>query len=314
MLRVVTVPIVPGRKVVGISALLLPYRDGMIDWAGFEAHLCRTLEAGLIPAVNMDTGYVQALSPQDRADVLRRTAGITAGATFVAGAYVQDQPASRFTLGAHLAATEEVTGSGGVPVIFPSFGLATLSGPEVVAAHEAFSQACDRFIAFELSPAFHPAGRIWDIETFGGVVAIETCTGVKHSSLRRAPEWERLTVRDTVRPGFRVYSGNDLAIDMVMYGSDYLLGLSTVAPDAFARRDALWAAGDPAFGDLNDALQAIGSFMFRAPVPAYRHSVAQMLHLRGHLTSTEAGPCTPRRPASDVDVLRALWERVEALT
>jgi hypothetical protein len=195
--------------------------------------------------------------------------------------------------------------------MFPSYGLATLSGPEVVAAHEAFGEAYERFIGFELAPAFHPAGRIWDIETFTGVMGIDACAGVKHSSLRRVPEWERLVVRDARRPAFPVYSGNDLAIDMVMYGSDYLLGLSTVAPDIFARRDAMWAAGDPAFGDLNDALQAIGSFMFRPPVPAYRHLAAQMLHLRGHLMSNEPGPATPERPASDVDVLRVLWQRVD---
>ena len=37
-----------------------------------------------------------------------------------------------------------------------------------------------------------------------------------------------------MRPDFLVFTGNDLAIDMVMYGSDYLLGLSTFAPDLFA--------------------------------------------------------------------------------
>ena len=63
----------------------------------------------------------------------------------------------------------------------------------------------------------------------------------------------------------------DLAIDMVMYGSDYLLGLSTFAPEEFARRDRMWAQGDPGFHELNDALQYLGAFTFRAPVPAYRH-------------------------------------------
>jgi hypothetical protein len=50
-------------------------------------------------------------------------------------------------------------------------------------------------------------------------------TGLKHSSLRRDLEWERLEVRDRVRPGFRLMTGNDLAIDLVVHGSDYLLGL-----------------------------------------------------------------------------------------
>ena len=71
------------------------------------------------------------------------------------------------------------------------------------------------------------------------------CIGAKHSSLSREAEWERLAVRDEVRPDFRVLTGNDLAIDMVMYGCDYLLGLSTFAPDAFARRDRCWADGRP---------------------------------------------------------------------
>ena len=35
---------------------------------------------------------------------------------------------------------------------------------------------------------------------------------------------------------FRVLTGNDLAIDIVMYRSDYLLGLSTFAPDLSAKR------------------------------------------------------------------------------
>ena len=67
------------------------------------------------------------------------------------------------------------------------------------------------------------------------------CIGTKHSSLDRMLEWERLRLRDETRPDFMVLTGNDLGIDMVMYGSDYLLGLSTFAPDLFAKRDAMWA-------------------------------------------------------------------------
>ena len=60
-----------------------------------------------------------------------------------------------------------------------------------------------------------------------------------------------------------VLTGNDLAIDMVVYGSDYLLGLAAFAPDLFAARDRLWAAGDPGFWELNDAPAAP-----RAPSPS----------------------------------------------
>ncbi len=116
--------------------------------------------------------------------------------------------------------------------------------------------------------------------------------------------------QNRVRPDFHVYTGNDLAIDMVMYGSDYLLGLSTFAPDLFARRDALWAAGDPAFYELNDVLQYLGFLTFRAPVPAYKHSAAMFLHLRGWTRTDAAHPRSPTRPASDRELLRDVGRRL----
>ena len=81
-------------------------------------------------------------------------------------------------------------------------------------------------------------------------------------------------------------TGNDRAIDMVVHGSDYLLGLATFAPDWFAARDAAWTAGDRAgFAQRNDLLQYLGQFAFRDPVPAYRHSAAEFLRLRGWIAS-----------------------------
>ena len=106
---------------------------------------------------------------------------------------------------------------------------------------------------------FHPAGRVYSLDAFRALLANPKLVGLKHSSLDRAQEWARLEVRDDVRPDFQLLTGNDLAIDMVVYGSDYLLGLSTFAPDAFAARDAAWAAGDDArFWALNDVLQYLG--------------------------------------------------------
>ena len=160
---------------------------------------------------------------------------------------------------------------------------------------------------------FLPAGRIFDLETFAAIMAIRECVGIKHSSLRRDLEWQRLRLRDELRPGFQILTGNDLAIDMVMYGSDYLLGLSTFAPDLFARRDALWGAGDPAFFELNDLLQYLGCLTFRSPVPGYRHSAAQFLKLRGWIASDRTHPQSPSRPDSDVALLRDIALRLNVL-
>ena len=214
-----------------MSAVLLPFRGAAIDWDAFDAHLQRTVDAGLIPALNMDTGYVHLLDEATKRRVLDRVT-----APFVAAALDADDAVA-------------VRERGGTPIVFPS-----PATHDVVPAYERIARAVDRFFGFELSPVFHPDGRIWDLDTYRRVLDIAQCAGAKHSSLRRQPEWDRLALRDAHRPDFLVLTGNDLAIDMVMWGSDYLLGLSTFAPDLFARRDALWAAGDPAFHELNDAL------------------------------------------------------------
>ena len=128
---------------------------------------------------------------------------------------------------------------------------------------------------------FVPYGRIPSLDAYEAMMGIHSCVGAKHSSLSRQLEWDRLALRDRVRPDFRVFTGNDLAIDMVMYGSDYLLGLSTFAPEEFALRDRLWASGDARFHELNDLLAYLGHFTFRSPVPGYRHDVCAAIHPMG---------------------------------
>jgi dihydrodipicolinate synthase/N-acetylneuraminate lyase len=306
--------VVPRRSIVGMSAVLLPFADdGVVDWAGFEAHLARTVDAGLVPAVNMDTGFGPVLGAADRARALGLARAL-APAGFVAGALVDDRPGARFDADAYRAAMTTIAAAGGTPIVFPSFGLAAVPEGELVAAHAALAGAVDRFLGFELGAMFHPAGRIWQLDTFEALLALPQLVGAKHSSLERGPELDRLAVRDRLRPDFMVLTGNDLAIDMVVYGSDYLLGLSTFAPDAFAVRDAAWAAGDEVrFWELNDLLQYLGQLAFRAPVPGYRHDAAMFLHGRGRIASSRTHPDSPTRPPSDQALLDDIAARLDAL-
>jgi dihydrodipicolinate synthase/N-acetylneuraminate lyase len=301
----------PRRTITGMSAILLPFlADGAVDWAAFEAHVVRTSEAGLTPAVNMDTGYVQLLDASTATEVLDRTAALTGG-RFVAGAFVADGPGAIHDEAALLRAAHAIADRGGTPVVFPSHGLGALSEAAWVAAHATVGREVGRFIAFELGTMFVPYGRIVGIDTYRALMEIPQCIGAKHSSLSRRMEWDRLQLRDEVRPDFLVLTGNDLAIDMVMWGSDYLLGLSTFAPAEFALRDRLWAAGDPAFHELNDLLQYLGQFTFRPPVPCYRHDAAMWFQLRGWASSDVTPPGAPRRPESDREVLADIVRRLE---
>ena len=303
----------PGRTITAMSAVLLPFTEtGEIDWPGFSGHLDRTIAAGLVPAVNMDTGFGPVLAAADRLAVLafaRR-----AGVAFVAGAHAPDAPGARFDLDAYRTEFDHIAAAGGTPIVFPSHGLAALGDEELVQAHVDLARDLDRFYGFELGAMFHPAGRIYSIAVFEALLAIPKLVGAKHSSLDRSLELDRLAVRDAIRPEFMVLTGNDLAIDMVMYGSDYLLGLSTFAPDGFAARDAAWSRGDEArFFALNDLLQYLGMLAFRPPVPGYRHDAAMFLRLRGEIACDRTHPDSPVRPGSDRELLADIADRLVAL-
>jgi dihydrodipicolinate synthase/N-acetylneuraminate lyase len=296
----------PRRKITGISAILLPMQNGAVDWEGFDAHVERTFDAGLSPAVNMDTGYANLIDESTRLEALRRTNAIAQGRSYVAGVFVGDSSGSALNANGYRQGIQQIQQHLGTPILFQSFGLVELPDDELVEAYQRLTSDCESFLFFELGSMFAPFGRIYSLPVYEQLMRIPNAVGAKHSSLQRMAEWERLELRNRVRPEFKVFTGNDLAIDMVMYGSDYLLGLSTFAPDAFARRDALWESGDSRFYELNDLLQYLGCFAFRSPTPAYKHSAAMYLWIRGMLASSDTFPGSPLRPQSDVEVLRVI--------
>ena len=298
------------RKVQGIAAALLPFEaDGRIAVEAFQNHLRATHCAGLMNAVNMDTGYVNYLSEPEKLDVLRWTREALGKETpFVGGAYIEGQSGDIVAL--YRKQMDAIVAHGGIPILFQTSRLHGKSSAEKAAAYKEASRGYARVLAFELGRMFAPNGEIFDDETFRRLLDIPEIEGIKHSSLDRLIELDRLAVRDAQRPDFRIYTGNDLGINMIEYGSDYLLGLGTFAPEKFAERDRLWETGDPAYYALSDALQHLGSVAFRAPVPAYKHSAAVFLHLVGNSPSDRTHAKSPQRPEWESELLRDCARRL----
>jgi len=300
----------PGRKVQGIAAALLPYQaNGSVAVEAFQEHLAETHRAGLMNAVNMDTGYVNYLSDVEKQNVLRWTReALGEGVPFVAGVYIENQTGDIVTL--YRREVDPIVRAGGVPILFQTARLHGASAKEKAAAYQAICHGYPGVLAFELGKMFAPSGEICDTDTVRRLMDIPEIKGMKHSSLDRLLELERLALRDAHRPDFRIYTGNDLGIDMVEYGSDYLLGLAGLAPDKFAERDHMWEAGDPAYYALSDGLQYLGNVAFREPVPAYKHSAAVFLHLTGRIPTDQVHPRNPRRPAWEAEILRDCARRL----
>jgi dihydrodipicolinate synthase/N-acetylneuraminate lyase len=298
------------RKPQGIAATLLPYgSDGRVAVEAFQQHLAATQRAGLMNAVNMDTGYVNYLSEAEKLEVLRWTReALGKDVPFVGGAYIEGQDGDVVAL--YRKQMNAIVTHGGIPILFQTSRLHGTSSAEKAATYAAACRGYPHALAFELGQMFAPNGEIFDEETFRRLMDIPEIKGMKHSSLDRLIELERLALRDTHRPDFRIYTGNDLGINMIEYGSDYLLGLATFAPEKFAERDRLWEAGDSAYYSLSDALQYLGNVAFREPVPAYKHSAAVFLRLVGRIPSDVPHPKNPRRPAWEAEMLRDCARRL----
>lgn len=298
------------RKVQGIAAALLPFEsDGRIAVEAFQRHLAATQGAGLMNAVNMDSGYVNYLNDAEKQNVLGWTReALGQAAAFVAGAYIEGQTGDVIAL--YRREMERIAEFGGIPIVFQTARLHGKSPEEKAAVYLEICRGFPRVLGFELGPMFAANGEIFDEETVRRLMDIPELAGMKHSSLDRTVELGRLALRDAHRPEFEIYTGNDLGINMIEYGSDYLLGLATFAPERFAERDKLWEAGDPRYYALSDALQYLGNAAFREPIPSYKHSAAVFLHLTGRIPTDLTHPRNPKRPPWEREVLQDCARRL----
>jgi len=298
------------RKVQGIAAALLPYSaDGEIAVEAFQQHLVFTQHAGLMNAVNMDTVYVNYLTVAEKQNVLQWTReALGKNTPFVAGTYIEGEDGDVISL--YRREMDRISQLGGTPILFQTVRLHGKSAKEKIALYKAICNGYENVVGFELGRMFAANGEIFDDETVKGLIEIPELKGMKHSSLDRLQELRRLELRDRRRPDFAIYTGNDLGINMIEYGSDYLLGLATFAPEKFAERDRLWASGDPAYYALSDALQHLGNIAFREPVPAYKHSAAVFLELTRRIPSNRPHPRNPLRPQWECEILLDCAQRL----
>jgi dihydrodipicolinate synthase/N-acetylneuraminate lyase len=293
---------------------LLPYEsDGRIAIDAFAKQLILTHRAGLVNAVNMDTGYVNYLTDQEKEDVLRWTReALGKGVAFVAGAYIENH-AGDDVVALYRREIDAIVSFDGIPILFQTARLQRKSSERIAQVYRETVRGYTHVLAFELGSMFAPNGEIFKMETIQRLMDIPEIKGMKHSSLNRLAELERLALRDQHRPDFLIYTGNDLGIDMIEYGSDYLLGLAAFAPEKFAERDRLWEVGDPDYYALSDALQHLGNVAFRPPVPAYKHSAAVFLNVIGRIPSDRTHRNNPIRPVWEPEIMTECAHRLSLL-
>src|SRR5882762_3667689 len=165
------------RKVQGIAAALLPYEsDGRVAVEAFQQHLIATHRAGLMNAVNMDTGYVNYLSDAEKQDVLRWSRdALGKDVPFVAGAYVEGQSGDLAAL--YRRQMDPIVALGGIPILFQTSRLHGKTPREKIAVYKAAAAGYPHVLAFELGRMFGPNGEIFDPETFLGLMELPEIKG-----------------------------------------------------------------------------------------------------------------------------------------
>src|SRR6202047_4661476 len=191
----------PRRKLQGMAAALLPYEaDGRVAVDAFAKQLTSTHRAGLMNAVNMDTGYVNYLNDTEKEEVLTWTRqALGKGIPFVAGAYIEHHAGDDIVT-LYRRQIDAIVRFEGIPILFQT---ARLHGKSPARTAEAYRDICRDYphvLAFELGPVFAENGEIYDSETIRRLMEIPAIKGMKHSSLDRLLELERLTLRDAYRP------------------------------------------------------------------------------------------------------------------
>jgi 4-hydroxy-tetrahydrodipicolinate synthase len=260
----------------------------------------------------MDTGYANYLEEEERTLILELTRETIAGRRdFIAGAFVEGLLGD--LVGLYRSQMDQIVAFGGTPILFQTTRFHSWKPSEIVDLYAKVCEGYESVIGFELGSMFAPNGMIFDEETIRGLMGIPALKGIKHSSLDRGVELRRLKIKDEIRPDFKIFTGNDLAIDMTEYGSDYLLGLAAFCPELFALRDRYWLEGDERYDALTDAIQYLGNVSFRAPVPAYKHSCAVFQNLIGRCPSPLTHPKSAKRPEWEAEIMADCASRLSYL-
>src|SRR4029077_4896378 len=114
-----------------------------------QNHLFATHRAGLMNAVNMDTGYVNYLSETEKLDVLRWTReSLGKDVQFVAGTYIEGQTGDVVDL--YRKQMDTIVAHGGIPILFQTNRLHEKPSAEKAAAYQAICRGYSHVLPFEL--------------------------------------------------------------------------------------------------------------------------------------------------------------------
>jgi 4-hydroxy-tetrahydrodipicolinate synthase len=221
------------------TALVTPFRDGVVDRGAFERLVERQLEAGVAGLVPVGTtGEASTMSDDEALDVIVRTVKLAQGRTFVmAGAGANDTKKA-----VEKARRAEQAGADAVLVVTPYYNKPTQAG--LVAHYGAVAAATSLPVVMYSVPSrcgveIAPATCAELVETHANIVAIKEAGGsAARVTQLRAACGDRLLI----------HSGDDgLTVPFLALGAVGVTSVvANVAPREMVAMVAAWHGGDTA--------------------------------------------------------------------
>ncbi len=259
----------PGRRIEGISALLLPYTsEGRPDLDAHSNLVEQTFAAGLTPAVNMDTGFVNLLTREERSRVLgarRRRPPGSQGSSRARSSKARRARRWRSTG----ARSRRIRAAGATPILFPSSALAGLDEDALLGVFREVARGG------RAHPRLRARARC---SLASDASSHSTCSHAPRRSRFRRPQallagprarsgsgWR---LRDSTRPDFkRLHRERPGHRHGLLRERLSPRPLGVLARGVRRARPALGRLRRARAVALNDLLQYLGFLAFRAPVP-----------------------------------------------
>lgn len=279
-----------------IAAPVLPFKDdGAIDWATYEPYIAGIAEGGArAVAINMAASEGGSLTPDEQAEVVRRTKAVLAGACPVVSGVL-----SGYTMGAVAAAKRMVEAGADALVVFPSlptFIPKPIPIDMLVEFHADIAAAVAvPVIAFQTSNADYPPGTLTALAKIPNIVAVKDAAFNFDKSS---------AILDEVKAteGIAVLTGNDTFIleHMLLGASGALIGFAGTATAELVRMHDLAKAGriTEAYA-IWAKLGPLARLCWSAPLRDYRVRMKYVLMRQGVLPNAIARKPQPAVTEAD---------------
>ena len=289
-------------------AALLPFRNGLPDWASFENMLHWMMKCAahfgveITFVLNADTGYVFHLSDQLYEEVIKRFRALYPEASFISGVTAVGASPTDFRASCYHPHLEIAQAHKPCEVMIMTSQALNALDPE--SRRDAYFEIAEKIevpaLVHALEPAFVPWATPFEPWLLHQLAGHEKFVGGKISTLDEPHFLYWASMCRDLNLDFIPHSGDDFGIaSAIKMGLPLLIGAGVSACPLICAAKKYWGKDDfdSRVYKLFEAFQSLEDSVFRldekGSAAGYKHSTAEILKMLGIIESSEIHPDCP---------------------